>query len=195
MSPRRRLLLSILALGVVVVGTALYRQRERFAIQMACYRVGAATNYEAAIEELASFEQPPNRDAKLRALVARFGTGNPRFDRYLTQYAYDAQASDDFRRALSLEFGWRPEAIPLWGAAWRERKASVAEEITSVRRYLEALYVAEPPRELTWRDVLDIQAVFALTGQADLARRLTPDNWRGRYERWLAAEGQWTQPG
>ena len=36
----------------------------------------------------------------------------------------------------------------------------------------------------SWREVLDLQAVFHLTGRSELARGLSPGNWRDRYRRW-----------
>ncbi len=63
-------------------------------------------------------------------------------------------------------------------------KPDAEDRIASLRDYLQTLHVADPPRELTWRDVLDFQAAVQLTGHGELAHRLTPDNWRGRFARW-----------
>ena len=38
--------------------------------------------------------------------------------------------------------------------------------------------------EITWREVLDLQAIFQLTGQPRLALRLSPANWRQRLRTW-----------
>jgi hypothetical protein len=85
---------------------------------------------------------------------------------------------------------WRLGLLPAWGEHWRRLKDNPEQERTSIRRYLEALRAADPPRQITWRDVLDLQALLQLDGQGELAHRLTPDNWRGRYERWLAASAE-----
>lgn len=188
--------LSIVAIVVVLAATAAwaYRRREQWSIQAVCYRVSEAATYDAARQELAWFEREPDRDAKVRELMAGYGAGNARFDEYLARYLHDPQCSDRLREAFSLELGWRPQLVQRFVAAWQSRKPNTAEEIASIRSYLEALHQAEPRREITWREVLDVQAAFYLTGQDELAHRLTPDNWRGRYERWIAAEPRWTSP-
>ena len=188
---RRLWILVAVVLLATVAGWA-FRQRQRWSLQMACYRMGAAVSYKAARSELPWFEREPDRDAKLRELMASFGTGNRQFDEYLMRYLHDPQCTDALRAAFSLELGWRPQVVQRWAAAWRDRKPNAAEEIASIRQYLDALHQAQPPRVLTWREVLDVQAAMHLTGQGELAHRLTPDNWRGSYERWIAAEPRWT---
>jgi hypothetical protein len=183
----KRLLLVALALVVLAAAAWAWWQRDRLAMQFACYRVASAATFETAVEQLQWFEQHADSERALRELVSRFGAGNRRLDDYLVQYAYDGRSSEAFRQALSLEFAWRRELLPLWAEHWRSRKQNVDEEIATIRRYLEALVAADPPREPTWRDILDIQAAMQITGRGDLAVRLTHRNWRSRYESWIAA--------
>ena len=166
--------------------------------QVAGYRVGAAVNYAQACREIAWFEQGADRESKLRELVGGWGTGNQQFDLYLARYLADSRSSEGLRQAFSLEFAWRPELLPRWAHFWRWRtKLPPAEEITSINEYLATLLLVDPPQKLTWREVLDLQAIFELTGQAELAKRLAPDNWPGRFQRWLetaAKQGAVTRP-
>jgi hypothetical protein len=39
---------------------------------------------------------------------------------------------------------------------------------------------------MTWREVLNLHAVFALSGCPDCANGLTAENWQQHYRRWLA---------
>jgi hypothetical protein len=187
----RRLLLAGLIVLVAAAGLWMLVYRREIGRQLACYRVGSADAYELARQELAWIETGPDQDGKLRSLVARWGTGNERLDLYLARYALDPASSEAYREAFSLEMAWRPELLGDWGHYWSWRTADVAEEIASIRRYHDALSSTQPPRSITWRDVLILQAVFHVTGQGKLAERLTPKNWVGRYRRWLEAEAQW----
>ena len=184
----KRLLLLALVLAIAAMGGWAWTNRDELAIQLACYRVRAAANYEAAVTELEWFEKHPRREQVLQRLMARFGTGNRRLDEYLTSYAYDGRASEAFRQALSLEFAWRPELLPLWQEYWtgRQQGDNLEEEVSTIRNYLEALDAADPPREVTWRDILDIQAAMQISDAPNLAIRLSPRNWRSRYHRWAA---------
>src|SRR5690606_10039231 len=120
------------------------------------------------------------------ALTARWQTGNERFDEHLARYMDDSQCSEDLREAFSLELSAR-RLLQAWAGAWKAQHDDWEEEANSVTRYLEALYAAEPQRTLTWREVLEFQALLVLRGQDELAHRLTPNNWRLRYERWQSA--------
>jgi len=190
----RRLLiatgLALLAVGLAA-GAWFYLHPSPWAAQFAGYRVGAAQTYSLAKPEIAAFDSGSGRTAKDRELAAGWGTGNQQFDFYLARYLGESECSDDLRQAFSLEFGWRPELLPRWAHfwAWRTKQAPEAE-IASIIDYLEALAGAEPPRLLTWREVLDLQAVFTLTGKPELARRLTPDNWSRRFAEWSRAKGE-----
>jgi hypothetical protein len=153
--------------------------------QLAAYRVGQAKSFASAKHEIASIERQSNHEAALRELVSGWRTGNQVFDFYLAGYLTDRQSSEDLRRLFSLELSWRPELLADWAHYWSWRtKQSPAEEIASVADYLDALSPVDPPRRLTWREVLDLQSALSLTSHADLALRLGPDNWIERYRGW-----------
>lgn len=184
---RRSLLLAVFLIGAaaLIAGAWWYFGGSRAGVQLAAYRIGQAAGYREAAREIALLEQKPDRKEALRELAASWGTGNQRFDFYLALRVSDPQSGEALRQAFSLELSWRPELLPRWAHYWRWRvKQSPADEIVSISEYLETLATAEPPRRLTWREVLNLQAVFAVTGQPELARRLAPDNWLGRYRSW-----------
>ena len=60
-------------------------------------------------------------------------------------------------------------------------------EIDAVVEYLDTQISAGTTKALTWREVLDLQAVLELLGQPEAARGLTPDNWHVRYRQWQRA--------
>jgi hypothetical protein len=192
----RRLLTVSILLGLLVLIGWISWNWPRWQNELTCYRVATAENFEAAAGHIAWFDSQPRgvpqsshaRQEKLRVLVARFGTGNERLDNYLMRYAYDARASEDFREVLSREFGWRPEVIGYWAELWKSRFGDPDRERESIERYLDLLAAADPPRKLTWREVLDAQAILALTGRAERARRLTPENWQRRWKRDLITD-------
>ncbi|HVC94246.1 MAG TPA: hypothetical protein VND64_11175 [Pirellulales bacterium] len=188
----RRFLVAItitsLSFGGVAGVVWFYHERDPLGRQVVGYRVGAAGSYAQACREIAWFEQGADHESKLRELVGGWGTGNPQFDLYLARYLGDSNCGEALRRAFSLELAWRPELLPRWAHFWCwHTKLAPAEEITSIAEYLATLVLVDPPKKLTWREVLDLQAVFELTGHEDLARRLAPDNWPTRYDRWLEA--------
>ena len=185
----RRFLLTALTLVVAAAALAVWLQRDALALQWACYKVTSAADYSAFRQSIASFEQPPYDYQRMRTLLSRWHTGNERFDEFLARYLFDTPCSEELREVFSRELSWRDGLLDAWAAHWSEQKGDTAEQIASIRRYLEALEAADPPHSLTWRDLLDIQGAFAYSGHARLAHRLTPDNWRPRYERW-SAEGK-----
>lgn len=184
--------------------------RERWAVgaQLASYRIGQTTTYAEAAKKIAEIEQSGD-PAALSELVSGWGTGNDRFDYYLARYvaeppsnqapsreapsrdapsrdapSREAPSREALREAFSRELSWRPALVARWAHFWSwQVKQSPAEEIASIRGYLAALLQADPPRKLSWREVLALQAVFALTGHADAAHRLDTTNWRARFER------------
>lgn len=190
----RRLLLTLailLLLGGLAAGAWLYLHPSTVAGQFAGYRVGAAATYSLAKREIASFDSGSDRKAQDRELVAGWATGNRQFDLYLAKYLSEPECSDDLRQAFSLELGWREELLPRWAHYWAWRaKQEPAAEADSVLEYLTALAQASPPRSLTWREVLDVQAVFTLSGRSDLAHRLSPENWRERFEEFSRAKSE-----
>jgi hypothetical protein len=89
------------------------------------------------------------------------------------------------RKTFSLELSWREDLLPRWAYFWSWKAGpKPGERVVLILEYLDVLLSAEPPRVLTWREVLDLQAVFQLTGQPHLAVRLKTDNWQTRYRRW-----------
>ena len=179
-----------LAVIVVAAGSALwlYARRDALRLQWECYQVTRAANYQDFQQRMEQFERRSRDSSPLEALVARWHTGNERFDDFLASYLFDPQCSDRLREAFSRELSWRQELPAAWARHWRAQKPDVDGQIASLRRYLEALEAAGPPRTITWRDVLDFQAVLVISRHEKLAHRLTPDNWRGRFARWQAAE-------
>lgn len=188
---RRFLVLAMIAavMLALVAGVWWFTGGGAVGTQLAAYRIGQAADYGEAAREIAQLERQPDRDRVLRELAAGWGTGNSRFDYYLARRVSDPQAGEALRRAFSLELSWRPQLLPRWAHYWSWRvKQPPAGEIGSISENLDTLATAAPPRRLTWREVLNLQAVFTLTDQTELAKRLAPDNWLGRYRDWSARE-------
>jgi len=183
------------ALGLAIVVWN-YSHRPVVGAQLAAYRIGQARSFDEAKREIAAIERQPNNDESLRELVSGWRIGSQSFDFYLAAYLSDRQSSEGLRRLFSLELSWQPERLTDWAHFWSWRsKLAPADEIASIADYLAALSAAADRRELTWREVLDFQAALALTGHADLARRLAPDNWQGRYRAWSESRPDFTQVG
>lgn len=180
-----RMLLTILLLAVLCAGVGGYLYRRKIADQWAVYQVGAAVSFDQARREIARLERGPHRDAAIRELVSKWGTGNPQYDLFLARYVDHPQSSEMIREAFSLEFAWREDLLPRWAHYWAWKPSrDPAERLDSIVEFLNVLLRAESTRRLTWREILDLQAVFQLTGRPDLALRLKPENWRERYVRW-----------
>jgi hypothetical protein len=185
MSLRWRLLTSLTAMAALIVGLAVYLGYQTLRRQWFSFDAGTAESYAAAKERFAWFEQGADSRQRVPELVAHWGTGNARFDVYLARYLHDGQSSEALRQAFSLELAWREELLPRWAHYWCYRAPLEPDrEIASAVDYFALLAGAEPPREITWREVLDLQAVFELTGQGRLGVRLSPENWRQRFVRW-----------
>jgi len=180
-----RLLLLLFVLVGAGAGAWCYLNWQRLVRQSACYRVGVAPSFKEAQAEIAWFETGRDREAKLRELLRKWGTGNRQFDLYLAQHVGHAKSTEALREAFSLELAWREELVPRWAHYWSWRAPlEPDEQIASIIEYLDDLAAAETPKKITWREVLDLQAVFHLTGYRRLAHRLTPENWHERYRRW-----------
>jgi hypothetical protein len=180
-----RLLITLIVLAGIGMGAWAYVNRRQLACQWALYRVGAAPTLEAAKAEIAWFESGPDYERKLRELAGKWGTGNERFDLYLAEYVAGPQSPEALRRAFSLGFAWHEQRLPRWAHYWSwQTKQEPHREIASILAYLDLLAAAEPAKTITWREVLDLQAVFCLAGEPGLAKRLDPENWRGRYRGW-----------
>jgi hypothetical protein len=188
MSLRWRLLLTAAAIVVTIVGTGIYARYQTLHWQWESYRVGAAESYDVARARLSAHTTGPQAVARIRELVGSWGTGNVRFDLFLARYVGDPQSREALREGFSTELAWRDGLLERWAQYWSWHAPLEPDpQIASVVDYFQLLTRADPPRAITWRDVLDLQAVFALTGQARLALRLSPQNWRERFARWQAA--------
>ena len=189
MQLRMRIPLTVVALVGVGVGGWLYLRRGPLKRQYGSYRVGSAATFAEAKAEIARLEAGPNPNNQLHELVRKWGTGNQRFDLYLARYVGHRGSSELLRKTFSLEFGWREELLPRWAHYWSWRSPLKPDrQIDSIAGYLDVLASADPPKTITWREVLDLQAVFQLTRQPNLAQRLSPTNWPQRYRRWPRAD-------
>jgi hypothetical protein len=149
--------------------------------------VGAAISFEQAKREIGRLEKGPDQEAQIRDLVGKWGRDNRQFDLFLARYVDHADSSEALREAFSLELAWREGLLPKWAYFWSWKSGPEPDDrIASILEYLNVLMSAEPPRTLTWREVLDLQAIFQLAGQPELAARLKPESWRQRYRQWEA---------
>jgi hypothetical protein len=180
-----RLLITLLVLAAVGVGAWFFFHRGELTNQLASHRVGAARTFEEAQVEIAWFESGPDHTAKLRELVRKWGTGNRQFDLYLARHVGSPDSSEALRKAFSLGFGWHEERLPRWAHYWSWQTPEEPDrEIASILAYLDLLHTAGASKTITWREVLDLQAIFYLAREPRLAKRLNPENWRGRYAKW-----------
>lgn len=185
MRPWLRKLIVLLLLAGIFVAAWLYANREQLARQWHCYKVGAAGSFDQAQGEIAWFETGPDRHARLAELTQKWGTGNGQFDLHLARYLHAAACSDRLRESFSKELGRRRELLPRWAHYWSYRaKLEPDGEIASILKYLDGRVSAEPPKTITWREVLNLQAVLQLTGQGQLAPGFSPASWQVPYRRW-----------
>ncbi len=185
MRPWLRWLVAFVLAALVGAGVWVYWNRLALECQWRAYRVGAAEGYDEARTRIAWFERDPDRQAKLRELVEKWGTGNARFDLFLARYVGSAESSEDLREAFSLEFGWREELLDRWAHYWSWRSPHEPDrQIAEVLSYLDLIAASTPAKPLTWREVLDLQAIFTLAEKPALARRLKPETWHERYTQW-----------
>jgi hypothetical protein len=180
-----RALLLLIVVGAVAIGAWWYANREELARQLGCYRVGAAASLAEAQREIAWFDQGPDRPARLAALVRRWGTGNQRFDFFLASHLRQAASSESLRETFSRELGRREELLPRWAHYWSYQAAEEPDrQITSILSFFDTLAAQRPSQEITWREVLDLQAIFQLAGRPQYARGLEPANWCSVYRAW-----------
>ncbi len=174
--------------GAAAVG--IFDRRDPLTEQWELYRLIECETWSDARGRLAWFEAEPRRAQKLDLLVSRWGTGHTIFDEHLVRYACQARGADALREALAGQLSRRPELLPRWAHYWAWKSTlSPADEMESVCRYLATLIQAEPPRSITWREVLDVQAVLTLEGHPDLAAQVAAERWQEPYRRWVAAGG------
>ena len=178
----------IVAVTLAVAGavaTWAYLSRHELACHWAVARVARATDQEAAEAEIAWFESEPDRQFKLRCLVREWGSGNRQFDLYLARHLSDRCCSDRLREAFLRNSLVRPEVLPRWAHYWVFKATEEPDrQIAEILSYLDLMAAANPPRELAWREVLDLEAIFQLSGEPRCAMRLEPDQWRDRFRHW-----------
>ncbi len=185
----KRWILLILVVGGAIGGWA-YARRDVLAWQYACHRIGQAKNFTEAVGQIAALDSEPNRASKLQELVGGWGRGSQSFDAYLAQHIMSPECSEELRRHFSGEIGWRIDLLPRWAHYWTWRQGENArQEFDSVRSFLDTLQGAQTQRPIGWREVLNLQAMFVSTDNADLARHLTPNNWADRFRRWQESLG------
>lgn len=185
------LLLVVGAAGAAVAYWAM--ERDELAWQLDCHRIGAAPSYEEAAQLLAELDRAPNHQEKLSLLTTKWGTGNQAFDERLVRWMLSTDGSGALLQAFSEELSWREELLPRWVEYWREEtELPMEEELASIEGYLSAIHEggAASRREVSWRDVLDMQAWFVMRDSARLAVRLGPENAGDRYGQWLETEGE-----
>jgi hypothetical protein len=183
---RWRFLLVLLLIATAVGGAWAYLHQEQLARTWEMSRVAAASNYGEAKAILSPFDQEPDRDAKLRQMMGKWGTGNPRFDFYLARYVGDADSSESARELFSYELGWRSGLLDRWAYYWSWQAGDPNREMAELAGYLDLVVKTNAAKPLTWREVLNVQAMFQLTGDSDAALRLSPANWSSRYRSWRA---------
>ena len=185
---RLRFGITAAVLVTVALGMSCYAKRREIACQLAVYRVGSAATFSQAQTAMEWFETGPDDQAGLAELVAKWGSGNRRFDIYLAEHISGPTSSQALRQAFSLELGRREDLLPRWShySCWR---ATVEPDgrIASISSHFDLLILADSVQTITWREVLDLQAVFCITGHPRLAKRLSPENWRDRYAKWQDA--------
>jgi hypothetical protein len=181
---RWKVLIVLLLLAGIGLGVCWYVNRNFLERHWMIYQVGAAPTYQEAKSKLTWFDAPAERSARLPVLLGRFGRGNGRFDLYLAQYVDDRDSSEALREAFSHQLTSGNGLLARWANYWSWRLAQPPDaEIASILAYLDVLKAA-PSKTFTWREVLDLQAVFQWTGRPELAQKLSPGNWRERYRQW-----------
>jgi hypothetical protein len=182
---RRFVILVLLLLVAAGIGWC-YLRRESLLRQWNLHELNSTEKYESARAEIAWFETEPDRDEKLRELVGDWGIGKPRLDLHLARYLSDPDCTEALRKEFSHELSWRGELLPRWSHYWSWRtKLEPNEELLSIDGHLTAILSDESAPRLSWRQILELQALFYLQGKPQYAQRLTPDNWRDRYRDWL----------
>jgi hypothetical protein len=189
MKPLWRAAVAILLVAGLLLGVWVYQNRDRFTSQWASYQVGAAERYPEARQRLVALQQSDDdRDVRLREVAAKWGTGNRRFDLHLARFITDPASNPQLRELFSRHLSHRPELLARWGHFWAHQASLPPDEqISQIVTYLDQIAYAEDAivdQPLSWREVLDLQAVFTLTGARDRAIGLTPENWRDHFRVW-----------
>ncbi|OHB69875.1 MAG: hypothetical protein A2V70_02305 [Planctomycetes bacterium RBG_13_63_9] len=180
-----RILLVLTLISGVGVAAWWYSRRGVLSRQWHCYRVASAESFKDAQREIAWFESGPDRPARLTELARKWGTGNRPFDLFLAQHLRDAASSELLRETFSKELGRRDGMLSRWAHYWSYQATSEPDrQIASIRDFFDTLAATEHAQAITWREVLDLQAVFTLAGEPQHAHGLSPENWRQRYRTW-----------
>jgi len=181
-----RFLVALAMVASGIVAAWVYVNREALGRQWMAYRVGKAADFAEARRAIQWFETGADRDARLRELVDKWGRGNARFDLYLARYVGSAECSEALRKSFSLGLAWQEGLLPRWAHYWCWRAAHEPDrQIEEILTYTDMLDATkEPLTEITWREILDLQAIFYLSGQPKWAERLALGNWRDRYRQW-----------
>jgi hypothetical protein len=181
----RRALLAMLVLTASGLGAWCYVYRQPLRRQWALYRIGAAASPQEADREIVGCLAGPDHNAMIGEMVGKWGTGNRPFDLHLATHLGAGTCGEPLRMAFAAELGRRAGLLDRWAHYWTWRAQLPPEQqMASLVAYFDALLAADPPRDITWRDVLDLEALFQLTGRGELARNLSPNNWRDRYAQW-----------
>jgi len=182
---RWQIFLGLFLLIVLVVGVFAIVYRQPLARQWTLYRIGAAESSQEADVEIARCETAPEAELLIGEMIDKWGSGNRRFDLHLAGHLGGRSCGETLREAFSKEITRREGLLERWARYWTWRaQLPPDQQMASVAAYYDALRAAEPPRNITWREVLDLQAVFQLTGCGELAQNLSPANWRERYGQW-----------
>jgi len=186
MQLRTPLLPTFLLLSAIAIGLWAYQNWTRLCSQWASYRVGTAQSFNEAQARIAPLETGADCDAKMAQLVGKWGTGNRQFDLYLAEHICDAAATDRLREAFSQRLSRSADLRRRWAHYWSHRTPIPPDEqVQSIVSYLDTLATVDPPRAITWREVLDLRAVFELTGNSRSAPDLSPTNWHQYYRVWF----------
>jgi len=187
----RWVVLIVVSAGLVGALAWVWSNFAQIECQWACYRVGAAVSFEQAQARIGWFERPDAPPSFREQLVAKWGTGNQRFDLYLAQYLAQPVCTNALRSTFARHIGHREELLRRWSHWWLWRAPlEPNEQLASVLQYHRTLAAGPRTERVTWREVLDLQAVFCLSGQPDRARDLSPDNWAEHYRVWLETRGE-----
>lgn len=176
-------------MACVAAGAWFFWNHERLARQWAARGVASATTFDEAGRAIAAIENAPDHEARIRELTSKWGVGDLPFDLYLAWYVGSPKSSEFLRETFSLEFAWRQELLSRWAHYWSWRATQEPDqEIAAIVEFFDLLAASPSPRPITWREVLDLQAIFVLSDQSRLALRLSPENWHSRYQTWRKAQ-------
>jgi len=178
-----KILLGALGLAVLAVGGFALLYRKSLVRQWHCYRVASAETFAAAREEMAWFLEGPDARDRLGELVAKWGTGSPQFDCYLARHVADPGSSELLREVFFREFQRRPSLVKMWAHYWAfQAPAKPADELVSLVAYFDIQ--AKASASITWREALELAALFHWSGRDDLIKKLEPTNWIDYYQNW-----------